>query len=204
MSQEIKYRPEIDGLRTIAILGVIVFHLRPELLRGGFLGVDVFFVISGFLITIIIYKQVTEQRFSFWSFWTRRFKRLYPALVVTVFVTMICGLFVLPHPERGAMPLQALAALLSFSNILLWKTTGGYWDSSSENISLLHTWSLSLEEQFYICFPLFVFLSHLLFKKHVGKLVVALFITSLILCIVFTDLRRSATFYLLPTRMWEL
>ena len=204
MSQEIKYRPEIDGLRTIAILGVILFHLRPELLRGGFLGVDVFFVISGFLITTIIYKQVTERRFSIWSFWMRRFKRLYPALVVTVFVTMIFGLFVLPQPERGAMPLQALAAILSFSNILLWKTTGGYWDSSSENISLLHTWSLSLEEQFYICFPLFVFLSHLLFKKHVGKLVVALFITSLILCIVFTDLRRSATFYLLPTRMWEL
>ena len=204
MSRELKYRPEIDGLRTIAILGVIIFHLKPDLLKGGFLGVDVFFVISGFLITTIIYKQIREQRFSFWAFWKRRFKRLYPALAITVAVTLVIGTLILPYPERGALPLQAIGALFSFSNILLWKTTGGYWDSASENISLLHTWSLSVEEQFYVCIPIFLFLCYSRFKSHVKKLFFALFFLSLISCVVFTDIRQSATFYLLPTRMWEL
>ena len=204
MNREIKYRPEIDGLRTVAVLGVIFFHLNPERLKGGFLGVDVFFVISGYLITSIIYRQILERRFSFWSFLKRRFKRLYPALAVVVIMTLAIGLLILPNPEREALPKQALGALFSFSNILLWRTTGGYWSSASENISLLHTWSLSLEEQFYICFPIFLFLGSILLKKRLGFLTFLLFILSLSLCVVFSNSKPSPTFYLLPTRMWEL
>ena len=204
MSRELNYRPEIDGLRTIAILGVIIFHLNPSLLKGGFLGVDVFFCISGFLITTIIYRQVREQRFTFWGFWKRRFKRLYPALVFVVTVTMAIGLFVLPQPERGALPMQAASALFSFANIFLWRTTDGYWSPASENISLLHTWSLSLEEQFYFFFPMFIFLCYIFAREKIGKLTFALFVLSLLLCVYLTDNYRSAAFYLLPTRMWEL
>lgn len=204
MGQELKYRPEIDGLRALAVLAVIVFHLNPQLLKGGFLGVDVFFVISGYLITSIIYRQIQEQRFSLWTFWKRRFRRLYPALVCVVTVTMAAGLLLLPHPERGALPKQAIGALFSFSNVYLWHTTQGYWSTASENISLLHTWSLSLEEQFYIFFPLILLLGYTFLKRHIGKLVIALFIASLALCLTLTENHRSAAFYLLHTRMWEL
>jgi peptidoglycan/LPS O-acetylase OafA/YrhL len=204
MSKELNYRPEIDGLRTIAILGVIIFHLNPTILKGGFLGVDVFFCISGFLITTIIYRQIREQRFTFLGFWKRRFKRLYPALVFVVTATMAIGLFVLPQPERGALPMQAASALFSFANILLWRTTDGYWSPASENISLLHTWSLSLEEQFYIFFPIFIFLCYIFAREKIGKLTIAVFVLSLLLCVYLTEDYRSAAFYLLPTRMWEL
>lgn len=101
MSLGVKYQPEIDGLRTIAVLAVVLFHLNPESLKGGFLGVDVFFVISGYLITSIIAKQVNEGQFSLWSFWKRRFKRLYPALTFMVLVSLIIGFLVLPQPDRG-------------------------------------------------------------------------------------------------------
>ena len=204
MNKELKYRPEIDGLRTIAVIGVIIYHLTPESLKGGFLGVDVFFVISGYLITSIIYRPISERRFSFWNFWKRRFKRLYPALSIVVLLTLIVGFWVLPNPERGALPMQALGALFSFSNILLWRTTGGYWDTSSENISLLHTWSLSLEEQYYICFPIFLFLVSVFLKRRLGISIVFLLITSLILSILFSYDKPTPAFYLLPTRMWEL
>ncbi len=204
MNLELKYRPEIDGLRTIAVLGVICFHLKPEYLKGGFLGVDVFFVISGFLMASILIKQFEENRFSFLHFWKRRFKRLYPALAVTVCVTLVAGALILPNPERGALQLQSTGALFSFSNILLWKTTGGYWSLASENISLLHTWSLSLEEQFYVLLPILLFLAYHRFNKQVGLFLITLCVFSFILCVGLTDLHRSSTFYLLHARMWEL
>lgn len=204
MRNNIDYRPEIDSLRTIAVFGVIIYHLSPETLKGGFLGVDIFFVISGYLITSIIHRQISEGRFSFWSFWKRRFKRLYPALSVVVLLSMVVGFLVLPNPERGALPMQALGALFSFSNILLWRTTGGYWDTSSETISLLHTWSLSLEEQFYIFFPIFLFLANIFLKKRLGLATVLLLITSLVLSMAFSYAKPTPSFYLLHTRMWEL
>ncbi len=204
MNRAIPYRPEIDGLRTLAVTAVIIFHLNSHMLKGGFLGLDVFFVISGFLITSIIHRDLLQRRFSFWAFWKRRFKRLYPALTTVVITTMAVGLFVLPNPERAALPRQALGALFSFSNILLWKTSGGYWDSASESISLLHTWSLSLEEQFYVCFPIFLFLSNLLFKRRTGIVTAILLILSLSLCLLFSYSKPLPSFYLLPFRMWEL
>jgi peptidoglycan/LPS O-acetylase OafA/YrhL len=122
-------------------------------------------------------------------------------MIVTV---LLVGHFILVQPERGGLPLQAIAALFSFQNFLLWKTTGGYWDSASEAIPLLHTWSLSVEEQFYILFPITLLLFHKIAKFRIGILIVVLFLISLLLSIVFTPIRQSAAFYLLPTRMWEL
>ena len=204
MSEEIKYRPEIDGLRSVAILGVMIFHVIPESLPGGFLGVDVFFVISGYLITSILYRQIQEQRFSFWNFWQRRIKRLFPALVATTAATLLAGIWFLPQPERGMLPIQAVAALFSFSNLLLWRTTAGYWSPSVENIPLLHTWSLSLEEQFYICFPIILYWGHKISSKQTPRAIASVLVLSLALCVMLTELKPTATFYLLPTRMWEL
>ncbi len=204
MSQSLTYRPEIDGLRAIAVVAVMIFHLDSTWLRGGFLGVDVFFVISGFLITSIIYTDLKEKRFSLVHFWLRRIQRIFPALLVMVAVVAIVGNFVLISPERTDLVLQSFGAVASFSNILLWRTTGGYWASSSENIALLHTWSLSLEEQFYIFFPVFLLMLHKYAKKRLSLIVFVVAVVSISLSIYGTPYYRSASFYLLPTRMWEL
>ncbi len=200
MNRKLTYRPEIDGLRTIAVMAVIVFHLAPGRLRGGFLGVDVFLVISGFLITTIINKQIIEGSFSILSFWKRRIKRLYPALITVVGFVLLVSAFILVEPERSRLPLQAIGAIFSFENILLWKTTGGYWDTSSENISLLHTWSLSLEERYYLFFPIMLLLMSRFAKGKERQILIGILLLSFCLCIYGTEHRRSASFYLLPTR----
>lgn len=200
----LSYRPEIDGLRAIAVLAVIVYHLDPSWLPGGFLGVDIFFVISGYLITAILQRQMTEGTFSLKSFWLRRFKRLYPALAVMVGTVLLVGGAVLVNPERNDLLLQAAGALLSFENVLMWQTTDGYWGRAAENIALLHCWSLSLEEQFYILFPLLLLLIHRFAKSWLFPILAVLALGSFLLCLVATPLSQSASFYLLPTRMWEL
>lgn len=204
MTAALKYRPEIDGLRAVAVVAVVAFHLDPDWLAGGFLGVDVFFVISGYLITSIIQRGLDNGRFSLRQFWLRRIKRLYPALFVMLAVVSLCGNYVLISPERSDLVFQTTGALFSFSNILLWQTTGGYWDNSSENIALLHTWSLSLEEQFYIVFPPLLLLTHKVARRLALPLTVAMACVSLALSISSTPSDRSGAFYLLPTRMWEL
>lgn len=204
MNNSLAYRPEIDGLRAVAVVAVIIFHLKPTFLSGGFLGVDVFFVISGFLITSIIQKSLSEKSFSLRQFWMRRVHRIYPALMVMVAVVAILGNFILINPERQALVSQSFGAVASFANILLWKTTSGYWAPSSEDIVLLHTWSLSLEEQFYIVFPLFLLILHTCAKRWIPLAVLLLAVCSLIICVYTTPSDRSAAFYLLHTRMWEL
>lgn len=204
MHKSLSYRPEIDGLRTVAVLAVILFHLDANLLKGGFLGVDVFFVISGYLITSIIVGQLRQGTFSFFRFWMRRIRRLYPALVVVVAVSLLIGAFILVQPERANLPKQAQAAILSYQNIHLWLTTGGYWSPTAENILLLHTWSLSLEEQFYVIFPLILFAVFRWGRERKFWILGALLLASLAFCIYATPLWRNASFYLLPMRMWEL
>jgi len=199
-----QYRPEIDGLRAIAVIGVILFHLDSGILPGGFLGVDAFFVISGFLIGRNILSEIESKKFSYLKFWKKRFNRLYPNLLLMVSFTVLAGNFILINPERRELVLQAVSSLLAFSNLYLWKTTGGYWDASSENIALLHTWSLSLEEQFYFVLPfILVFLMHRYGVKKLFPILLVLALASFILCIIVTEFRRSAAFYTLPTRMWE-
>jgi peptidoglycan/LPS O-acetylase OafA/YrhL len=204
VSDALKYRPEIDGLRALAVVAVIVFHFHAHFLPGGFLGVDVFFVISGFLITSIIHRQLEDGSFSLRAFWMRRIRRLYPALFFMVGIVALLGYLLILRPERGELTLHSIAALCSFQNILLWKTTGGYWAESSENIALLHTWSLSLEEQFYVVFPPVLLLVHRFARRWILPLIVAMALVSLLLCLQQTGVRRNAAFYFLPTRMWEL
>jgi len=204
MSNQLKYRADIDGLRTVAIIAVIVFHLERAWLPGGFLGVDVFFVISGFLITSIITRDLKKESFSYVSFLKRRFFRLFPALLVVCSVTLLLGSLILPNPERSSLSLQVVAAILSFSNVLMYKTTGGYWDSSSENIALLHTWSLSLEEQFYLFFPLLLLVIYKVKPKYLFTSIVCLCVLSFCICLYYTSVNNKASFYMLPSRMWEL
>ena len=154
--------------------------------------------------TSIIQRRVEVGSFSLKEFWVRRVRRLYPALLTMIGTVALLGGFILTNPERAALVPQSLAAVLSFSNILLWKTTGGYWDSDSENIAMLHTWSLSLEEQFYVIFPLLLLTVHRFARSRLRSAIVALAIVSLALCIYATPESRSAAFYLLPTRLWEL
>ncbi len=164
-----------------------------------------FFVISGYLITSIIFKKLVDGSFSFKEFWLRRLKRLFPALLCMVAVVMIAGSVILIQPERGNLPLQAIATIFSFNNILLWKTTSGYWSTASENIPFLHTWSLSVEEQFYFCFPFILFLLFSFRRKQILIYFILLFFVSISLFVYGVKFHHSdAAFYLLPTRMWEL
>ena len=198
------YRPDIDGLRALAVIGVILFHADIGL-SGGFVGVDVFFVISGFLITSLILKDIKSNQFSLSGFWERRARRIFPALyVVTITTIGLSFLFLLP---KDFEILGGSVIGLSFfsSNIFFWKNTNSYFSGSAEEMPLLHTWSLSLEEQFYIIVPI-VFL--LFFKwRQFDKLfwvISAGTLLSLLISIVGTIHYESASFYLLPTRAWEL
>ena len=127
----VKYRPEIDGLRAVAVIPVILFHLNKSWVPGGFLGVDVFFVISGFLITSIILREEQAGVFSFKKFWMRRAKRILPALIAMVLAALIAGQLLLMKGEHSLLGYQGLAALLSFANIAMWQTTGSYWGATS-------------------------------------------------------------------------
>ena len=147
------YRPEIDGLRAIAILPVIFYHAGIEIFNGGYVGVDIFFVVSGYLITTIILKELDEGKFSIINFYERRIRRIIPALFAVMFVSIIFAYFLLlPNDIKDFS--QSLVAVSTFvSNILFWRESG-YFDTSSELKPLLHTWSLAVAEQFYLVFPI--------------------------------------------------
>src|SRR5690606_12352567 len=148
------YRPEVDGLRAVAVLGVLTFHLKPAWLPGGFVGVDVFFVISGFLITRIILQQLASREgFSFKRFYARRVRRLFPALFVTLAVSTLVAIKLLSSAQLDRFAGSLTHALVSLSNIYFWDGIG-YFDVASDNKPLLHTWSLCVEEQFYLLWPL--------------------------------------------------
>ena len=148
------YRPEIDGLRAISVIGVVLFHLELGF-PGGFVGVDVFFVISGYLITGILLRQLGEDRFSLMEFWARRVRRIVPAAMVMMVGALLIGAF-LQTPERYAsLARSAMAHVLVASNCYFTRDQG-YFAEKSDYEPLLHTWSLSVEEQFYLIFPLII------------------------------------------------
>ncbi len=149
------YRPDIDGLRGVAILSVILFHAFPGILPGGYVGVDVFFVISGFLISSIILQNLERKTFSFRAFYARRIKRIFPALALVLLSCALFGWFALMEDEFVQLGNHMLGGALFWSNFLL-KAEAGYFDSSAETKLLLHLWSLAIEEQFYIVFPVFL------------------------------------------------
>lgn len=197
------YRPDIDGLRAIAVLAVVFYHFGVGGLRGGFVGVDIFFVISGFLITGIISRELSERRFSFARFYERRIRRLFPALFVMLAVVAILAWFVFLPTDLILLGKSTLATVLFSSNIFFWQNSG-YFDTSSELNPLLHTWSLAVEEQFYFAFPVFLTVASRVNRKLVVPLVWATVLLTLGMCIALQRYAPAATFYLSPFRAWEL
>lgn len=198
-----KYRSEIDGLRAIAVVPVILFHAGFEIFSGGFVGVDVFFVISGYLITTIIINEMDEAKFSLLNFYERRARRILPALFFVVLCCLPFAWFLLMPSDMKDFS-QSLVAVATFSsNILFWRESG-YFDTAAELKPLLHTWSLAVEEQFYILFPLFLMAAWRFGKRAIVWTLVAAFVISLATAQWGAYNKPAATFYLLPTRAWEL
>ena len=198
-----KYRAEIDGLRALAVVPVILFHAGFELFSGGFVGVDVFFVISGYLITTILIEDLENQRFSLVSFYERRARRILPALFFVMFVCIpFAWMWMLPGQMKDFS--QSLVAVSLFaSNVLFWRESG-YFDTAAEEKPLLHTWSLAVEEQYYVLFPIFLFLAWRYGKNRVFWMIVAMASISLLLSEWGWRNKATANFYLAPTRAWEL
>ncbi len=199
---EIRYRADIDGLRAFAVLPVILFHAGASWLPGGFVGVDVFFVISGYLISTIIIRDVTARKFSFKRFYERRIRRIIPALLFMVLVTVVVFQFIgLPHQSLNAAE-SGLAALLSFSNFYFWSASG-YFSPAAEFMPLLHTWSLGVEEQFYILFPVALIAAYRL-NLSLGLVLFLGLVVSFFASVWLSFNKPSAAYYLLPSRAWEL
>lgn len=148
-----KYRPDIDGLRTVAVISVLIFHGFPDVLPGGFVGVDVFFVISGFLISSIILKSLATKQFSIWHFYERRIRRLFPVLIVVLLFSLLVGWWFLTPLELQALAKQTIGGAAFVANLIL-AADSGYFSEVSETNPLLHLWSLGIEEQFYLLWPL--------------------------------------------------
>jgi peptidoglycan/LPS O-acetylase OafA/YrhL len=198
----IKYRPDIDGLRAIAVLSVVLFHAFPPLLRGGFIGVDIFFVISGFLITSIIFKSLDNNTFSFADFYGRRIKRIFPALALVLAATYLLGWLTLMADEFSQLGKHITSGAAFVSNFALWSESG-YFDTSAQFKPLLHLWSLGIEEQFYIVVPLAIYIFHR-FKLNPVVLLTCAAIASFALNIKLIGHDPIATFYSPLTRFWEL
>ena len=200
---ELKYRPEIDGLRAFAVIPVILFHAGFQLFGGGFIGVDVFFVISGYLITSIIINDIEAGTFSFWTFYERRARRILPALF---FVTFCCipfaVLWIIPS-ELEKFSDTLISVILFVSNINLLQQSG-YFDTAGELKPLLHTWSLAVEEQYYIIFPIALTLLWRLGRRYVVWALGFIALVSLVGSEYGSRYFPLANFYLLPTRAWEL
>jgi peptidoglycan/LPS O-acetylase OafA/YrhL len=196
------HRSEIDGLRAIAVLSVVLFHanLGPP---GGYTGVDIFFVISGFLITSILRKEMQKETFSILGYWERRIRRILPALLFVILTSLAIGYTVMLPKDFVGLAESAFYQSILGANIYFWQDTG-YFAGPSELKPLLHTWSLSVEEQFYLIFPTALLLLEKHAKKHVIRILSFACAVSMGLSIVGSYLYPSATFYLLPTRAWEL
>jgi len=196
------YRPDIDGLRAVAVLAVVLFHAFPTLVPGGYVGVDIFFVISGFLITGILLAEVRQGSFSVLRFYIRRARRLFPALCVVLLAVLAFGWFTLLPAEYAQLGKHVLAGAGFVSNIVLWREAG-YFDINSELKPLLHLWSLGVEEQYYLLWPLLV----LLLARHARLFLLAtllLAVASFALNVHWLDRLPTLTFYLPITRFWEL
>lgn len=199
----LKYRPEIDGLRALAVIPVILFHAGFHIFSGGFVGVDVFFVISGYLITSIILVEMEQGRFSLVNFYERRARRIMPVLF---FVMAACfpfaWLYLMPVDMKDFI--QSILAVSTFSSNILFWLESDYFDTAAELKPLLHTWSLAVEEQYYIFFPLFLMFTWRMGKTWIVTVLFVVFLLSLGLGQWGAYHMPSASFYLLPTRGWEL
>lgn len=197
------YRPEIDGLRALAVVPVLLFHAGFGLVAGGFAGVDVFFVISGFLITSIIHREIRDGSFSIVGFYERRARRIAPALLLVSAVSIPFAVMWMLPQELNNFGKSLYAVNLFASNFMFWDQTG-YFAPSTELIPLLHTWSLAVEEQFYFVFPLLLIMLRRFSAATTVKVVLALVLLSFASTQILANLDPAANFYLLPSRFWEL
>lgn len=201
----VPYRPDIDGLRALAVLPVVLFHLGVPWLPGGFLGVDVFFVISGYLITGLLLREFQKGGGGFLlAFWRRRILRILPALLAVVLATVVVGQFLLYAPDRYLLAVNAAGALTSIGNITHWLHYGGYWSADAKDSPLLHMWSLGVEEQFYLAYPLFLLVAWRTLRARSWIPIVLGIVASAGLYLYVAHARPAAAFYLFPTRGWEL
>jgi peptidoglycan/LPS O-acetylase OafA/YrhL len=199
----LKYRPDIDGMRSIAIIPVVLFHCGFHHFSGGYIGVDVFFVLSGYLITSIITKEIRNNSFSILKFYERRARRILPALFLVLTISVVLANYLM-IPEDLKNFHQSLFAVTTFSsNILFWLKTG-YFDTASELKPLLHTWSLAVEEQYYLLFPLLLIALKNKHQSFIKKLLGSVFFISLFYAVIGSSEFTSANFYLLPSRLWEI
>lgn len=198
-----KYRAEIDGLRAFAVVPVIFYHAGFKLFSGGYTGVDVFFVISGYLITTILLAELATGAFSLIHFYERRVRRIVPALFVMMFVCLPVAWFLLLPDGMKKFSASLVAVSFFASNILFWQTSG-YFDSATELKPLIHTWSLAVEEQYYILFPLFLMIVWKLQTRWIVGLLGIVFVASFAGAQWLSVTHPSFAFYMLPTRAWEL
>ena len=198
-----KYRPEIDGLRALAVIPVILFHAGFKLFSGGFIGVDIFFVISGYLITSILINDLEKEQFSLGKFYERRARRILPALFLVMAASIPFALLWMT-PSQMKDFAQSFVAVSLFSSNLLFGAESGYFSLTSDTKPFLHTWSLAVEEQYYLFFPIFIYFAWRLGKERVFWIIVSFF--SLSLFVSEWGWRNIPTwnFYLAPTRAWEL
>lgn len=202
----LRHRRDIDGLRAIAILGVLIFHINNSLIPGGFLGVDVFFVISGFLITSIIQRGLVAGNFSITQFYERRIRRIIPALFVMILVVSASVVKLLPTQELEDYALSVKATVITTANIFFLDFLQDYFRGDSSTTPLMHTWSLAVEEQFYFVFPLLLTLLYR-WRKTKRALIIAVALllgVSLGACLIRGSNASMETFYLLPYRAWEI
>lgn len=198
----IKYRPDIDGLRGLQILALIGYHAFPKLIPGGYIGVSIFFVISGYLITLILLKGFNSGSFNFLDFYIKRVRRIFPSLVIILIFSIIVGYFLLPPQEYAQIGKYTLGGFLFIDNFIAW-TESGYFDGTAELKPLLHLWSLGIEEQYYLLWPLFlwvIFTRKLSFILAIASVVFISFMMN----IETMKWSQSAAFYFPWTRFWEI
>lgn len=197
------YRPEVDGLRAVAVMAVILFHTNLGFATGGYIGVDVFFVISGYLISSIILREMDQKRFTFLGFYERRIRRIFPALFVVLVATAVASWFILP-PEQMQTFSQSVVATTGFgANVFFWLKSG-YFGGDAELFPLIHMWSLAVEEQYYIIFPFLVMIAAGARKSWLPWIMGSVFVVSFAACIYVTRDQPLAAFFLTPLRAWEL
>lgn len=202
------YRPEIDGLRAIAVIAVIIYHAefvlgKTAMLPGGFLGVDVFFVLSGYLITRLILAELANKSFSFSSFYMRRARRLLPILFLVIASCLVVGWFIMMPPAFAELSGSAFTAMFFGANFWFW-LEDDYWASASQIKPLLHTWSLAVEEQFYLIFPPLLIALHRWARRYILVIFAGLAVLSFAIAVYSAAAQPKFGFYLLPARFWEI
>ena len=198
-----KYQPEVDGLRALAVLPVLFFHSGWAVFSGGYVGVDVFFVISGYLITGILAAELADNRFSILNFYERRIRRIMPCLLAVIIASGVAAAILLVPMDFRDFAKSVVATLFFASNVLFFRQSG-YFDEQSEMKPMLHTWSLAVEEQYYIFFPILLWLIHRYARDRMFLLLAPLAILSFALSVWGVRHAPAFTFFMAPTRIWEL